>query len=85
MISSCQTSGLPVLKTCHSTGTQEFVIIHYADNVSYTCHGFINKNLDSVNDVHINLLRSSSVRLFIIQFKYNFGWIAHFDLLKLLF
>ncbi|XP_063674176.1 unconventional myosin-Va-like isoform X5 [Bolinopsis microptera] len=45
------------------TGTDQFVIVHYADKVSYLCHGFIAKNLDSVNESHINLLKNSSLEL----------------------
>ena len=42
-------------------GTDQFVIVHYADNVSYLCYGFIAKNLDAVNESHIELLMTSSV------------------------
>ena len=45
------------------SGTDQFVIVHYADKVSYLCHGFIAKNLDAVNESHINLLKTSSVIL----------------------
>ncbi|KAL5257244.1 hypothetical protein ACHWQZ_G012247 [Mnemiopsis leidyi] len=45
------------------TGNDQFVIVHYADKVSYLCHGFIAKNLDAVNESHINLLKTSSLSL----------------------
>ncbi|KAL5257243.1 hypothetical protein ACHWQZ_G012247 [Mnemiopsis leidyi] len=46
------------------TGNDQFVIVHYADKVSYLCHGFIAKNLDAVNESHINLLKTSSFTFF---------------------
>lgn len=41
-----------------------FIVRHYADDVIYDCHGFVEKNRDVVNEEHLSLLRASEVRGF---------------------
>ena len=48
-----------------------FLVVHFADTVSYESEGFLEKNRDSVNEEHILLLKASEVwteRYFIYQF-----------------
>ena len=39
-----------------------FLVVHFADTVSYESEGFLEKNRDSVNEEHILLLKASEVR-----------------------
>ena len=41
-------------------GAQQFVVVHYAGEVSYDVEGFVEKNKDSVSSLIIDLLASSS-------------------------
>ena len=50
-----------------------FLVVHFADTVSYESEGFLEKNRDSVNEEHILLLKASEVwneRYFIYQFMW---------------
>ncbi|XP_029289652.1 LOW QUALITY PROTEIN: unconventional myosin-Va-like [Cottoperca gobio] len=38
-----------------------FIIYHFADKVEYQCEGFLEKNRDTVNEEHINVLKKSQV------------------------
>lgn len=38
-----------------------FLVVHFADTVSYESEGFLEKNRDSVNEEHILLLKASEV------------------------
>ncbi|KAK1888111.1 Unconventional myosin-Va [Dissostichus eleginoides] len=38
-----------------------FIILHFADKVEYQCEGFLEKNKDTVNEEHINVLKKSQV------------------------
>uniref|UniRef100_A0A8C5BN78 Unconventional myosin-Va-like n=1 Tax=Gadus morhua TaxID=8049 RepID=A0A8C5BN78_GADMO len=39
-----------------------FIIHHFADKVEYQCDGFLEKNKDTVNEEHINVLKMSKVK-----------------------
>ena len=39
-----------------------FLVVHFADTVTYESEGFLEKNRDNVNEEHILLLRASEVR-----------------------
>ena len=43
------------------TSNIEFVVRHYAGDVSYHCNGFVRKNKDLINEEHLETLRSSEV------------------------
>ena len=38
-----------------------FIIRHYADDVTYDCPGFVEKNRDLINEEHLAILRASEV------------------------
>ncbi|XP_063758462.1 unconventional myosin-Va-like isoform X2 [Eleginops maclovinus] len=38
-----------------------FIILHFADKVEYQCEGFLEKNKDTVNEEHLNVLKKSQV------------------------
>uniref|UniRef100_A0A7N8WS61 Unconventional myosin-Va n=1 Tax=Mastacembelus armatus TaxID=205130 RepID=A0A7N8WS61_9TELE len=55
------------LKTCSlfekpRMSNRAFIIQHFADKVEYQCEGFLEKNKDTVNEEHINVLKASKVR-----------------------
>ena len=43
--------------------TSAFAIRHYAGVVTYEGEGFVEKNVDSVYEEHMSLLRTSNVRM----------------------
>ena len=43
------------------TSTSSFIIIHFADRVTYEAAGFVEKNMDSVIPEHLQLLKASEV------------------------
>ncbi|XP_026149214.1 unconventional myosin-Va isoform X4 [Mastacembelus armatus] len=52
------------LKTCSlfekpRMSNRAFIIQHFADKVEYQCEGFLEKNKDTVNEEHINVLKAS--------------------------
>ncbi|CAN9504644.1 unnamed protein product [Ophioblennius macclurei] len=40
-----------------------FIIVHFADQVEYQCHGFLEKNRDTVYEEQINILKASQFQL----------------------
>lgn len=48
-----------------------FLIVHFADTVSYESEGFLEKNRDSVNEEHILLLKASEVRMNKTRLSYH--------------
>uniref|UniRef100_A0A8C5BMJ2 Unconventional myosin-Va-like n=1 Tax=Gadus morhua TaxID=8049 RepID=A0A8C5BMJ2_GADMO len=43
-----------------------FIIHHFADKVEYQCDGFLEKNKDTVNEEHINVLKMSKFDLLVM-------------------
>ena len=43
------------------TSTSAFIVLHYAGGVEYEGEGFVEKNVDSVVEEHLTMLRSSKV------------------------
>ncbi|KAL4216467.1 myosin V [Mactra antiquata] len=44
-------------------GTDAFIILHFADKVSYTVKGFLDKNRDAVSEEHVNIMKASEYEL----------------------
>ena len=40
-----------------------FIVRHYADDVTYDCPGFVEKNRDLINEEHLAILRASEVSM----------------------
>uniref|UniRef100_A0A7N8XS48 Unconventional myosin-Va n=1 Tax=Mastacembelus armatus TaxID=205130 RepID=A0A7N8XS48_9TELE len=62
------------LKTCSlfekpRMSNRAFIIQHFADKVEYQCEGFLEKNKDTVNEEHINVLKASKFDLLVELFQ----------------
>ncbi|XP_052787158.1 unconventional myosin-Va-like isoform X2 [Mya arenaria] len=44
-------------------GNEGFIIAHFADKVTYTATGFLDKNRDAVSEEHVNIMKASEFEL----------------------
>ncbi|XP_060573083.1 unconventional myosin-Va-like isoform X4 [Ruditapes philippinarum] len=44
-------------------GMESFIILHFADKVTYTAKGFLDKNRDAVSEEHVNIMKASEYEL----------------------